>query len=361
MSLWGKRDDMVVHATEPFNAEPPRGALADQMVTPVDTFYGRNHGPIPQIDVAGWRLTVDGLVDQALELSVEDLRARFAERSLVATLQCAGNRRAELMEVRDIPGETPWGSGAISTARWTGASLADVLAAAGVRPEAAHVGFTGSDVSQLADPPQPFAGSIPLAKATTGDVLLAWAMNDQPIPQVHGAPVRVVVPGFVGARSVKWLRRITAQAEPSDSYFQAIDYRVLPADAHQAQADAGISLGPAAVTADILHPDPGAQLPAGPAKVTGYAFGGDCHSIARVEVSVDGGRTWLLADLDEQAEPWTWRHWRAVVALPEGETQIVARAWDSTATVQPESAEHLWNPKGYANNSWARVRVTCRT
>ncbi|MEV5987876.1 sulfite oxidase [Streptomyces sp. NPDC052051] len=359
MDMWGKRGDMVVHDVEPFNAEPPPGALLDR-ITPVDTFYGRNHGPIPRIDTASWRLRVDGLVDRPLELSLDDLRCRFPQESVVATLQCAGNRRADLMRFRDIPGQQPWGPGATSTARWSGVSLAKVLTEAGLRGEAAHIAFTGADMSQEARPPQPFGASVPVAKATSEEVLLAWAMNDQALPTAHGAPLRVVVPGWIGARSVKWLQRITALARPSDSYFQA-GYSVLPpeADPHTAEPGDGIVLGPIALHCAILCPENGARLPTGPTRVTGFALAGEDRTVARVEVSGDGGTTWVRADLDVPESPWTWQHWRADVTLPAGGTELVARAWDSTAAVQPESAATVWNPKGYANTSWARLRVTC--
>ncbi|GLW07276.1 sulfite oxidase [Microtetraspora sp. NBRC 13810] len=353
---------MVVHEAEPYNAEPPRCALADRPLTPLDAFYGRNHGPIPELDTSGWRLTVDGLVDRPAELTLDDLRGRFPHREIAATLQCAGNRRAELLDVRGIPGEHPWGPGAISTARWTGVRLADVLAAAALRPEAAHVAFAAPDVSRIAVPPQPFGGSIPVAKAVAGEVLLAWAMNGEPLPAAHGGPVRVVVPGWIGARSVKWLQRITAQAEPSRNYFQATAYRILPAGADPAAAGPGdgISLGPVSLNCDILRPAPGDQLPPGPAEISGYAFAGDNRTVARVDVSTDGGATWIQAELDAGNGPWTWRLWRAAVELPEGEAELVARAWDCTGTAQPESPGPLWNPKGYGNNSWARLRLTCR-
>ncbi|HEX4289193.1 MAG TPA: molybdopterin-dependent oxidoreductase, partial [Trebonia sp.] len=128
MVLWGKREDMVVHETEPFNAEPPRAALALDPLTDVADFYVRNHGPVPDLDPEAWRLHVGGLVDHTLHLSLDELRERFTTREMTATLQCAGNRRAELIQVRDIPGEHPWGPGTTGTARWTGARLADVLA-----------------------------------------------------------------------------------------------------------------------------------------------------------------------------------------------------------------------------------------
>ncbi len=123
MGLWGKRDDMVVHEADPYNAEPPRAALAYQPLTPIDSFYSRNHGSIPHIDASSWRLRVDGLVDRPKELSLAALKSGFQVQSLAVTLQCAGNRRAGLIEIRDIPGEDPWGPGATSTAEWTGVRL----------------------------------------------------------------------------------------------------------------------------------------------------------------------------------------------------------------------------------------------
>lgn len=352
---------MVVHRAEPYNAEPPPYALADQAVTSLDTFYSRNHGAIPDLDPSAWRLAVDGLVDRPLTLSLDELRAGFPERTLVATLQCAGNRRAGFVQVRDIPGEDPWGPGATSTATWTGVSLADVLASAGLRPGAAHIAFTAPDVSELAGPREPYGGSIPTAKATAGEVLLAWAMNGRTLPRAHGAPLRVVVPGWIGARSVKWLQRVTAQVEPSGNYFQAVAYRILPAesDPDRARPGDGISLGSVALNCAILGPAAGARLRRGLVEVTGYAYAGDDRAVARMDVSLDEGRTWTQARLAPPDGPWAWQHWRVTVDLPEGETAITARAWDTTGATQPEQARHLWNPKGYANNSWDRIAVTC--
>jgi sulfite oxidase len=359
MGLWGKRDDMIIYEADPYNAETPRAALADRMLTPVDAFYGRNHGPIPELDPRSWRLTVDGLVGQQLEVSLADLMAGYRHHTLTATLQCAGNRRAGLIEVRDIPGEAPWGPGATSTAEWTGVRLADVLESAVAGGAASHVAFEASDVSQDADPPQPFGGSIGLHKALDGEVLLAWSMNGQPLPAAHGAPLRVIVPGYIGARSVKWLERITVQDKPSDNYFQAIAYRLLPPEADPAAARPGygLSLGAIAVNADILRPDGTTPVPAGLTEVTGYALAGDDRGIARVDVSADGGSSWVQAEFYASAGPWAWQLWRAVLDLPPGEALITARAWDTAAAVQPESAAQLWNPKGYVNNSWARLRL----
>ena len=262
MGLWGKRDGMIIHERDPFNAEPARAALAGRVLTPVDTFYSRNHGPIPDVGIEQWRLRVGGLVGRRMELSLADLKSGYPAQTLTVTLQCAGNRRAGLIKVRDIPGEDPWGPGAISTATWTGVSLAEILKTAGVRPGAAHVAFSAPDVSRIASPPQPYGGSVGLRKALAGEVMLAWAMNGQRLPAAHGAPLRVVVPGYIGARSVKWVERVTVQAEPSDNYFQATAYRLLPAEADPASAGPGdgLSLGAVAVNADILQPEDGAAV-----------------------------------------------------------------------------------------------------
>ena len=352
----GKRADLIVHEESPFNAETPAGALAEGPVTATDAFYVRNHGEVPEIDPAAWRLRVDGLVERELELSLETLREAFREREEVATLQCAGNRRRGLMAVRDIPGEAPWGAGATGTATWTGIALGDVLALAGPQDEARHVAFVGADVSPEAKPGQRFGGSIPLDKAMRREVLLAWGMNGEPLPPAHGAPLRVVVPGYIGARSVKWLERIEVRSEPWDGYFQHVVYRLLPEDAEPAPG-AGVPLGLVALNADVLSPADGEIVAAGPVEVRGYAFAGGERHVARVDVSLDGGGAWREAELLEDLGSWAWRRWRITVDLEQGEHEIVVRAWDSSAATQPEDEAALWNPKGYVNNARPRVRV----
>ncbi len=339
---------MIVHSRDPLNAETPRAGLLAPL-TPATDFYVRNHGPIPPPPE---RFRVGGLVERELELTVADLRARFAARELVVTLQCAGNRREGLMAVRDIPGEMPWGPGATGTATWRGAGLADVLAAAGLRDAAAHVELVGAEPA--VESGAPFGGSIPRQKALAGDVLLAWEMNGAPLTPEHGAPLRAIVPGYIGARSVKWLTHVTALAEPSRNHFYAVAYRLIPADDPGGE---GVALGAVAVNADVIVPAPGAAVAPGPLEVLGYAFAGDDRLIVRVDVSTDGGRHWREAELLGEPAPWAWRQWRTVLDARPGPLEIVARAWDSAAATQPETAASLWNPKGYVNNSWARVHV----
>nr|WP_237712142.1 sulfite oxidase [Mycobacterium xenopi] len=351
---------MIVHSRSPFNAEPYRSALARDEITPLDTFYCRNHGLVPQISTHDWSLQVDGLVNTPLTLSFDELTSSFDPHTVIATLQCAGNRRAGFNEIRPVVDEDPWGSGAISTAEWFGVRLADVLAAARAsRGEGLQAAFNAPDMSTLAVPVQPFGGSISMAKAMSEEVLLAWAMNGQALPLIHGGPVRVVVPGYIGARSVKWINAITVQEAPSQNYFQAVAYRILPADCdpHSVAPGDGVSLASVALNCDMLVPDDGAEVAAGPLDIRGYAFVGDGVGIARVEVSLDEGSTWRQATLEPARSPWAWRHWSLTVDTRPGPLTVTARAWDTTGATQPQSAAPLWNPRGYANNSWARCRV----
>lgn len=359
--MWNKRDDMIVRTELPYNAEPPPWVLASTEITPVDTFYARNHGEFPDIAVDEWQLTVDGLVDKPLTLTYEDLTSNLSQHWVIATLACAGNRRAELLRVRPMPGKAAWEHGAISTAEWRGVRLSDVLHAAGVhRDDGLHVAFEAADMAQEARPVQSYGGSIPLEKAMSPEVLLAWQMNGQALPRAHGGPVRVVVPGYIGARSVKWVTAVTVQAVPSQNYFQALDYRILPpqTDADTAGPGEGISLSTLELNCDILVPAEGAQVPPGALTIRGYGIAGDGHSVERVDVSVDAGRSWRQADLHHAPSRWAWRPWSLTVDVNPGPLSIMARAWDDTGTLQPESAESLWNPRGYGNDSWPRIAAT---
>lgn len=188
---------MVVHESRPFNAESGLAALTE-VLTPTDAFYVRGLGEVPEVDPDAWRLRIHGAVERELELSLSTLREVFAEREVTATLHCADNRRAGLMAGRDIPGEAPWGPGATGTATWSGVAFADMLALAKPLTGVEHIGFVGADIFTEARPAQRFGGSVPLARAVRPEVILAWTMNGEPLAPVHGTPVRVVVPAYIG-------------------------------------------------------------------------------------------------------------------------------------------------------------------
>jgi sulfite oxidase len=234
--------------------------------------------------------------------------------------------------------------------------LGDVLELAGPLDDATDVGFEGADQCPEANPTQLFGGSIPLDKARRSEVLLAWAMNGEPLAPVHGAPLRVVVPGYIGARSVKWLERVELRPEPWPGYYQHVVYRLVPADETPGPG-VGMPLGLVALNSDVLYPRDGETVAAGRVDVHGYAFAGGDRYVARVDVSVDGGASWTQADLLEDLGRWAWRQWRITLDLAPGEHELLVRAWDSSAATQPEDEATVWNPKGYVNNARPRIRI----
>jgi len=358
-----KHPETIVQAEQPFNVEPPLNLLRESFVTPKELFYVRNHGSLPEVDPDNYRLTVSGLVEQALELSLQQIKNEFPKETVMVALNCAGNRREDLMKVVPIPGEIPWYAGAIGNAWWGGVPLREILQAAGVKEEARHVAFEGLDEVEEGESPN-FGGSIPLKKAMSPDVLLAYEMNDQPLSSEHGFPLRVVVGGYIGARSVKWLSEISLQDAPSSNFFQGKSYRLFPPYVREEPADfsKGLMLGEISVNAAICRPMEGEALPAGSVLVQGYAIAGGERTIERVDLSTDEGRTWVEANLLEDGEghPWAWRFWEAELQFGPGQHQIVVRALDSAADTQPADPGSLWNFKGYVNNAWHKVKVNVR-
>jgi sulfite oxidase len=360
----------VVHSEDPFNGGPPPWVQRESFVTPTERFFVRSHGSVPDIDPARYELEVTGMVDRTLRLTLADLDATAPRRRLLATIACAGQRRSELSDARPIVDELPWGAEAIGTAWWEGWQLAAVLERAGVRDGARHVSFSGEDEVTADGRTFRYGASIPLAKARSPEVLLADRMNDGPLPAIHGAPLRVIVPGYIGARQVKWVRRIVVGDEPHGGYFQAVAYRLYPTsmDRGSFDASAGFELGEVAVNSVLCTPLPDSVIGDGPCVVTGHAYVGG-RAVERVEVSSDGGARWVVAQLDDPEEAaaksedpfggrWAWRFFRAAIATPATERiEVVARAWDSAGQTQPATAAEVWNVKGYANNAWSRLRL----
>jgi sulfite oxidase len=352
-----------VRTTRPYNAEPPLDRLRASLITPRQNFYVRSHGDIAALDGATHQIHVRGQVRTPLDLTVKELRARFQERSILAVLQCAGNRRGDMQRVRPTLGD-PWAPGAIGNAEWTGVSLRDVLQAAGAAENPnLRVAFSACDTVEMPKVGRfTYGVSIPIQKALSPEVLLAYAMNGEPLAPEHGCPLRVVVPGFAGVRSPKWLGSVTVQDMPADNPIQQHDYKLWPSDVTEATVDrqTGVTIYEMPLNSAICEPSPDAELRPGPTALHGYAIA-TAREIVRVDVSGDGGRTWTQARLTRRPDaPWSWTLWSTTLDLPEGQHELAVRAWDCAGQTQPAHAEDVWNFKGYLNTAWHRVPVLVR-
>jgi len=222
----GGPKDLIARQDNPYNAEPRLDHLTESWITPYSHFYVRSHGNQPAIAPDSWELLVEGLVERPQRLRLEDLE-RMTKTKVAATMQCAGNRRSEHSLVKPVGG-VQWDAGAIGTAEWRGVRLADVLERAGLKSGAMHLWFEGRDSVTLKDRQTLFGGGVPVAKAMQPGTLVALEMNGRPLAREHGYPARTVVPGYIGARSVKWLGRIIVADRPSENNFVARDYKLFP-------------------------------------------------------------------------------------------------------------------------------------
>ncbi|MEZ6065942.1 MAG: molybdopterin-dependent oxidoreductase [Planctomycetaceae bacterium] len=350
---------LKVHTEVPLNAEPPLDRLIQHWITPIENFYVRSHAPNPEVDRESYRLTVEGLVERPQSLSLAALNDSFRRVQVTATMCCADNRRDELSRIQPIEG-VQWEGGPLGNAVWGGVRLADVLRQAGLRGDAAHVWFEGLDVHEKKGEAIVFGGSIPLERALESAddaaVLIADEMNGAPLNGDHGAPLRTVVPGYIGARSVKWLSKITLSDRPTSNYYVKDAYRLVNTGTPEewARADILYSLPLQSVICSQSRTTRGDRPTL---TVSGYAvpMGDGPSVIERVEVSTNGGRTWHTAQLDDRSQPYCWRFWKAVVPFRADAGQITVRAIDSKWRTQP--AEAAWNLKGYMHNSWHSVDI----
>ena len=330
-------DERVTLTREPFNAET-RLDLQDGPVTPASRHYVRSHFAVPPPPRT---ISVAGTVAAPRSLSIADLRA-LPRRSAVVTLECAGNGRAFLDP--PAPGEQ-WRLGAVSTAEWTGVTLRSILEPAGLSGSTIEILFRGADAGTPPDGATriSFERSLPLSRALADDVLVAYAMNGGEIPPEHGAPARLIVPTWYGMASVKWLTDIVALERPFRGFYQAARYVV--------GAEPLRAMKPRAV---IVPPRPPVWAPT---TVRGLAWSGQ-GSITRVDLSVDGGRTWRDATLGSQPSVAAWCEWRLDWAPSAGTYDLIARATDASGEQQPLA--NRANPLGYMNNAAQPVRVDVR-
>jgi DMSO/TMAO reductase YedYZ molybdopterin-dependent catalytic subunit len=320
-------------------------------VTPLGLHYLLIHFDIPAVDPAAWRLELEGRVERPLSLSLSELKSR-PERTLAVTLECAGNGRA-LLEPRAV--SQPWLSEAVGTAEWTGTPLAPLLQEAGVAKDAVEVVFAGLDRGIQGDVLQSYERSLPLSEALREEVLLAWAVNGEPLPAQHGFPLRLVVPGWYGMTHVKWLARIRVVDEAFTGWQQDVAYRLRRSEEEQGVPVTRIQ--PRSLLAPPGIPDfltRARFVEPGPTALEGRAWSG-WAPIVRVEVSTDGGASWADARLEQPLSEWAWAGWRYDWDAEPGEHELRCRATDAEGNVQPDEAD--WNLDGFCNNAVQRVRV----
>lgn len=395
---------LFTHTAKPCNAEPPNHALTDDFLTPNELFYKRNHMWVPPVEshqLDQHTLTVELPSGDVKSYTLHDLKTRFITHRVTAVLQCSGNRRSDMTRHAGKTNGLQWGVGAISNAEWQGVRLADVLADAGLEvagpDHAAHA--AADDDDSLPDPSthhvqltglEAYGASIPLSTALDprNDVILAFGMNGKPLPRDHGSPLRAVVPGHVAARSVKWLSKIVIADEESTSQWQRRDYKSFGPNERDVDWDSAPAIQEMPVTSAITKvlvgqgaphadkPSRPASLPDAsdgrePVTLEGYAISGGGRYISRVDVSLDGGRTWdqaeLLTDPCAGHKAWAWKRWRYLghletpPAAPDGQrprcAEAVVKATDNSYNTQPEMHSSIFNARGNLANAWHRVRV----
>jgi DMSO/TMAO reductase YedYZ molybdopterin-dependent catalytic subunit len=343
---------LVFQRSDPLNCETPLGGLIAGSVMPTAHFYVRNHFQMPKLDPSTWRLDVGGLVERPLSLSLLDLHS-MRTLTLTVTLECAGNGRSVL----DPPTEgEQWGLGAVSVAEWTGVPLVEVLDRAGVKTTAREVLFRGADGGTVAarSGVTRFERSLNVDVARDSDVLLAYAMNGEPLPVEHGYPLRLVVPGWYGVTSVKWLTEIEAIGSAFTGYFQ-LDRYFYEWERNRQMVREPVTLQ--RVRSLITEPAPDSEVDPGVLAVRGVAWSG-AGPIARVAVSIGGG-TWEAARLVGDQHDYGWQGWELITTTPgAGPATLRARATDLAGNTQPEQPE--WNRLGYGSNAIQEVSIRVR-
>jgi len=334
------RDSFIRLTDSDLVLETKLEALGRSWLTANKDFFVLSRAPIDvsQAESSNWQLSIGGEVDQATDISIEELKNPkvFRQMDVYAFIQCAGYGRRFFEPAFAV---APWGVGAIGNTHWRGVRLADVLKRVRLRPAVQHIAFAGKDVTKV-DPP--YIKSIPLGKAMDSETLLAFEMNGIELPLAHGGPLRVLVPGWAGTYSVKWVQRIEGRTEPWNGYWMNVAYQ-LPIAQRAAAATASIEAVP--VNSMITNPIDGDRMPAMGTVIEGFAWSGRAP-VDRVEVSTNGGKTWRTATLKSPNYKFAWLRWQTSWIPTRGIHRIIARARDRSGAVQPLERT-IWNPGGY--------------
>ena len=350
-----------VLSDRPLNMETPPHLLDDD-VTPASRLFVRNNGLTPTFstaDIRDWSLQIGGLVDRPLRLSIDDLKAQFEHHTFRLTLECGGNGRKFF-----APGVSgnQWTFGAVGCPEWTGVRLRDVLMAANVQSNAVYTAHYGADAHLSGNPEKvPISRGVPIDKAMEPHNLIAWSMNGADMPIENGHPLRLVIPGWPGSCSQKWLTQIDVRDQVHDGpkmngyAYRMPNFPVAPGT-EMPEGDMKI-IEAMPVKSLITHPETGVRRKTGQSfRVRGSAWSGETM-VERVDISIDFGATWIASELEPAANKYAWRRWRADIAFPEmGYYEIWARATDSEGVQQPATTPG-WNPRGYLNNMQHRIAV----
>ncbi|KAI0312870.1 sulfite oxidase mitochondrial precursor [Amylostereum chailletii] len=332
----------------------------------------RNHGGVPDIDEDALELEIGGLVNNPTTITLRDLKNpnKFPQAEVTVTLQCSGTRRIE--QIQQYPGDgdelinAPWGEGAIGTAVYRGVPLKKVLkiACGGVTPDCEHLEFIGADTYFKKGDVFNYAVSVPWRKVRQSEeVLLAWEMNGEPLPKIHGYPLRAVVAGYIGARSCKWLYRINALREPSMGPVQSKEYLYYSFQTGKQNAlySNGFSIQAMPVSSAILTPmDKQVIVHDGKIELQGWSYSGNGNWVVRVEVSPDGGHAWYEVDQEDMTEKHyhAWRLWKTKLPVDtEGWVELCVRAWDSSNNTQPTFVRSAWNWDLHVTSSCHRIKI----
>jgi sulfite oxidase len=365
-----KHPDMLHLLQFPYNGEPPKRLVTAKPVTPTSLHFVRNHGGIPDIEVDKWELKIDGLVRNPRTFTLAELQdeTMFPRMEKVVTIQCSGTRRIEQIQAYAGEGDeminAPWAEGAIGTSRYVGVSLKKIIkACGGMADNGKHLEFFGADTYFKQNEVMNYAVSVPWSKVKANEVMIVWEMNGQALPKIHGAPARVVVMGYIGARSVKWLYRISAIPKPTRRPVQSKEYLYFNQQVgkHNQKMTLGIQIQEMPVSSAIMSPwMKQVVVHEGHIDMKGWAYSGGGRWPERVEVSADGGFSWYDVPPENMSKKhkFAWRTWETSVPCDvEGWIELVVRCWDNSINTQPLDVRSAWNWGLHVTSSCHRVKV----